>query len=65
MTPKQTTHTTVDEIDGHEVKVVVKGPESQMLDDDADRIGADVLARRINDRLGGLKGEIEVGGDDA
>jgi hypothetical protein len=48
-----TDHETVGEIAGHEVTVSVSGPEAQDLDDD--RIGADVLMSRINEKLTELK----------
>ena len=45
-------------IDGHDVSIRIKGPESQDIDDG--RIGSDVLMVRIERELSKLKTEIET-----
>lgn len=61
---QQTTLTVEGEIDGHDVTIEVEGPEAQVLPDDADRIGADVLTMRLKDKLGDVKAAVEGGDGD-
>jgi len=56
---QETEHTIRGTVDGNVVTVNVLGPESQVLDDDDDRVGSGIVAERIREKIGDLDDELE------
>jgi len=53
-----TEHKTKGQIGGHEVTVTVSGPEAQDLGDDDMRLGSDIVALRVAEKLTEIKEEL-------